>query len=234
MTIATKFWTYAELRDKVELDLDLVGETFIQPEEMLGYFNEAIDDAEKIVHGLYEDYFLDHQPITLVTGTDEYPLPSRIYAHKIRTILYRNGARAYDIGRLRDWKKFVQYNLDLVGGASSAAEYRYFLVNQVAGAPRILLTPEVVEDGEFLTVWFLRQANRLVSESDILDIPEAANYVMQFVKARCYEKELHPNLQLAILALGKEREDLEGILSAMVPDANNEIEMDLSFYSEMN
>ncbi len=234
MAIATRYWTYAELVQKVERDLDLEGEVFIQPEEMRGYFNEAVDDVEKIVHGLYEDYFLDHDPITLVNATSEYVLPSRIFAHKIRSITYRNGSRAYEVVRLRDWKKFLEYNLDRVGGPAGSAEYRYFLLNQSAGSPKILFTPAVVEDGQFIDVWFLRQANRLSTDDDIMDVPEAANYVMQYVKNRCYEKEGHPNLMKAISDLASEKETLEGVLSAMVPDANNEIEMDLSFYGDFN
>ncbi len=38
----------------------------------------------------------------------------------------------------------------------------------------------------------------------------------------------------AIDDLTMEKTTLEGVLSAMVPDANNEIEMDLSFYGDFN
>jgi hypothetical protein len=235
MAIATKFWTYSELKEKVERDLDLEGEVFIQPEEMQDYFNEGVDRAEEIVHTLYEDYFLDKDPITLVSGTNEYAMPSRIYAHKIRRVIYRNGSRVYPISRIKDWKKFEEYSLDLVGGSQgSAAEYRYFILNQTAGSPKILFTPEVGEAGAYVTVWFLRQANRFASNSDVLDVPEAANFVMQYVKCRCYEKEGHPGLIKALSDLTEMRLGLEGVLSAMVPDADNEIEMDTSFYGEMN
>lgn len=235
MSIATKFWTYGELKAKLESDLDLQGEVFITADELLGYFNEAVESVEKIIHGLYEDYFLDHDFISLVNGTSEYPLPSRIYAHKIRAIMYRNGSRSYEVKRIRDWKKFLEYTLDKVGGATNAAEYRWFLVNQAAGSPKALFTPQVCEDGtNVVEVWFLRCANRFAGTTDVLDVPEAANYVLQFVKKRCYEKEGHPNIVLAINDLAKEQSDLEGILSSMVPDANNEIEMDLTFYEEMN
>lgn len=235
MSIATRYWTYLELKEKVERDLDLEGEVFIQPAEILGYFNEAVDQAETLVHGLYEDYFLDKDTITLVSATSEYVLPTRIYAHKIRRIIYRNGSTVYAINRIKDWKKFEQYALDLVGGSQgSAAVYQYFLLNQAAGTPKLLFTPEVGESGTFVTVWFLRQANRFVDDSDVLDIPEAANFIMQYVKCKCYEKEGHPNTGLAMNVLVDAKTDLEGILAAMVPDADNEIEMDTSFYEEMN
>lgn len=234
MAITTKYWTKLELTEKIERDLDLEGEVFIQPEELDGYLNEAIDEAELEVHGLYEDYFLSRYTLPFVSGTSEYVLPPTIYAHKIRRVTYRNGTRTYTIDRIRDWYKFEEYELDKVGGAQSEAEYRYFLLNETPGAPKFLFTPDVSETGSFVTIWFYRQANRLEDDDDVLDIPEAANFVMQHAKVRCYEKEGHPNLGKAMQDLEKERTLLQGILASMIPDANNVIEMDLSSYEEMN
>lgn len=236
MSIATRFWTYGEIRTKVEQDLDLEGETFIQPTEMLGYANEAVEQAEKILLGLTggADYFLDKNPLTLASGTDTYTLPPKIYAHKIRGITYRNGSRAYQIHRVRDWKKFQEYELNQVGGPSFGCEYKFFLLNSAAGAPVIIFSPSVVESGQFVTVWYQRVANRFLTDADVLDIPEASNYVMQFMKKRSYEKEGHPNLPLAITDLNKQEADLQAALAEMIPDMENEIELDLSFYAEMN
>ena len=78
-----KYWTWAELKDKVQRDLDLEGEVFINETELLGYANEAIDEVERQVHTLYEDYFLTKAVISLVDGTEEYALPTDIYAFKI-------------------------------------------------------------------------------------------------------------------------------------------------------
>lgn len=234
--IATRYWTYGELRTKVEQDLDLEGETFVQPSEMLGYANEAVEAAVKILLGLTggADYFLDKVPLTLASGTDEYPLPSKVYAHKLRGITYRNGSRAYQIHRVRDWKKFQEYELNQVGGPSYGAEYKFFLLNSDAGAPRIILSPSVVENGQFVTVWYQRVANRFLTDADVLDIPEAANFVMSYMKKMCYYKEGHPNLPVAIASLNKEESDLQAVLAEMIPDMENEIELDLSFYAEMN
>jgi hypothetical protein len=232
MSIASRYWTYAELLAKVERDLDIEGETFVQPDEMLGYANEAIDDCERIVKGVYPDYFLDKDTITLVTSTKEYSLPSRIYAHKIRRMVYRNGGEVYTIPRIKDWRKFETYEVEQTGSGSSHIS-GYFILNSTAGAPKILF-PQVNVSGEYVQVWFVRQANRLVETTDVLDIPEASNYVMQHMKVRAYEKEGHPNLTLATQILVGLRADLEGDLAEMVPDADNELEMDTSFYEDMN
>jgi len=234
MAITTKFWTLLQLTTKIERDLALEDEDFVQPDELTDYINEAIDEAEAEVHGLYEDYFLCRSTITLVSGTSEYALPTSIYAHKIRRITYRRGTRTYTINRIRDWKKFEEFELDKVGGAQSEAEYRYLLVNEAAGSPKILFTPDVAESGAYVTVWYYRQANRLSADADLMDIPEAANFVLQHVKVRCYEKEGHPNLAKAMSDLERERALLQSTLTAMIPDADTTIEMDLSLYEEMN
>lgn len=234
MAISSRYWTLAELTAKIQQDTDTEDELFIQPSELLSYINEAIDEAELEIHGLYEDYFLDKTSLTLVSGTDEYSLPSAIYAHKIRRITYRNGTRVYTVKRLRDWRKFERYEINKVYSTSGSEELGYFILNQTAGSPKLLFSPPVNENGAFITIWYLRQANRLVNTTDVLDIPEAANFVIQHVKKRLYEKEGHPMIVGAIADLEKERGLLQSILASMVPDADNEIEMDVSFYEEFN
>lgn len=225
-----KLWTYTELSSKVEKDLDTEEELFIQPEELLGYFNEAVDRAEQIVLQLYEDYFLTRTTLALVSGTEEYSLPSDIYANKIRRVVYSNGGMIYPIRRIRDWKKFEEYAETSVYGGSD--RYQYFLYNPSAAQAKLLLVPAARETGSYVTIWHIRNANVFALGTDILDIPEAANFIMQYVKDRITEKEqgfinTEPSPKLAA-----ETELLESSLSTMVPDADNEIEMDTTHYEE--
>lgn len=233
MAVATLYWTYLQLTTKVRDDLDLTEETFIDDTEMLAYANEAIDRCEQLVHTLYEDYFLTKANISLVNGTDEYPLPDGIYAHKIRRMMYINGSQVYKVTRIGDWKKFEAYALDRVNSNSNL--YQYFLINSVVGAPRAIFTPiprETVTD--VITLWYIRQANRLAVDADILDIPEAAGYLIQYMKMRCLEKEQNPMLEKAVSDLAVEKALLESTLASMVPDAENNIEPDFSSYEEMS
>lgn len=233
MAITTKYWTLAELTAKIERDTDIESEVFIQPAELIDYINEAIDEAESEVHTIYEDYLMSRATLTLVSGTSEYDLPANIYAHKIRRVTYRNGVRVYTIRRLRDWRKFEEFELNKAFGVSTE-NYGYLILNEAVAAPKMIFTPDVNESGAYVTVWFLRQANRLAVDADIMDIPEAANFVLQHVKTRIYEKEGHPMLAKAMGDLEKERALLHATLTAMVPDGENQIEMDLSHYEEMN
>lgn len=224
------YWTWSQIKTKIESDLDLAEETFIEPDEMLGYVNEGIRVAEAQIHSMYEDYFLKRSTITMAVGQESYDLPDDIYAHKIRRLVYQNGSTVFEIKRLRDWKKFeiladgeMQSNNTVLG---------YMLINDTPGQPKMLLSPIPNESGPYLKLWYLREANKLVNLTDICDIPEFVNFVIKYAKVKCMEKETNPNLSVGLADLEKERENMVSTLANMVPDANNQIEADFSHYYE--
>ena len=228
-----KFWTWSEIRTKVERDLDLESETFITSEELLGYANEAIDEVERQVLTLCEDYFLSRSTISLVSGTEEYSLPANIYANKIRQIVYRNGQDVWKIKRIRDWDKFSIYESEKTN-TSNSSYYGFFLLNSVAGAPKLLLAPTPLESGPYLQVWYIRNANELCLDTDVCDIPEAVHYVMAYMKVKCHEKDMNPNLGKAVADLALQREDTMKTLAEMFPDNENTLEADTRLYDDMN
>lgn len=228
------YWTWKEIKDKVRRDLDLIEETFISSDEMLGYANEAIDEAEAEIHAIYEDYFLTSSAVSLVSGTSEYSLPSDIYAHKIRGIVYTSGDIIFQVPRIRDWNKFLKMAHETQ--YPDTTRYCYIIKNaSAASGPKIVLFPQARETSStVMTVWYLRNANHLVDDDSICDIPEFVNFVIQFIKARCYEKEGHPNGDMAIGVLERQRKLMVETLTEMVPDGDSTIEMDLTSYEEMN
>jgi hypothetical protein len=226
------FYTWAQIKTKVKQDLDLEDEVFVTDTELMDYCNEAIDEAEAEIHTLYEDYFLNKSAITLVQGTSDYALPSDIYAHKIRRIIYQNGATIYTIDRLKDWKKFEQKAVtDYYPGTNC---YSYLILNAAAGTPKISLVPTAQESGAYVTMWYIRNATRMTADASICDIPEFINFIFQYIKVRVYQKEMNPNAQTAVAILQQQRELMQSTLGTMVPDADNTIEMDLSHYEESN
>jgi hypothetical protein len=227
-----KYWTYDEIKTKVEKDLDLEDESFITDTEMRGYANEAVDEAEAEIHGLYEDYFLSRETLSLVSGEEAYALPGAIYAHKIRKMIYKNGTRVVPITRIKDWRKFEAYALELTNSPNANTEYYWFLDNTTPTEPKIILAPTPAESGAFVTLWYIRNATRFEGDTDKCDIPEFVNFVMQFMKVRCYEKERNPNLGLAVAALEQQRKLMKETLASMVPDAENDIEPDFSSYED--
>jgi hypothetical protein len=134
-----KIWTYQEMSTKVATDLDLLDDTFINTNEMVGYHNEALQEAESELIPLNQDYFLTMYQVPVVAGISRYTLPPSIYANRIRTIMYRNGAIIYEIKQYRRRRKFesVAYT-DQYGLAD---DYRYLLYNDVPGQAQIEFHP---------------------------------------------------------------------------------------------
>lgn len=233
MPNANGYWTWAEIRTKIKRDLDIEAETFIRADELLEYANDAIREAEAEIKALYEDYFLDKTSLSLVQGTDEYDLPTDIYAHKIRRVIYNNGSSVYTINRIQDWKKFE--TKAIADNFATSDLYQFFIYNPAAGTPKFLIVPKARETvADVVTIWYQRDANRLAVDTDICDIPEFITFIFKHIKTSVYEKEGHPNLDRAMADLAVERERMQGVLAQMVPDAENEIEIDYTFYEEMN
>lgn len=228
----SSFSTWADIKAKVQKDLDLESETFVTADELLGYANEAIKKIEREIHTIYEDYFLTRSSITLVPAQEEYDLPSDIFANKIRAVVYRTGSTVNKVSRVMDWNKFYDYECDKASGVSTQV-YSYFILNQTAGSPKIVLTPTPSEAGNFVKIWYLRCANQLTTDSSICDLPECYSWLIQDIKVRCYEKEVHPNLGKAIADLESEKQATIAALTCAVPDGENEIEPDFRLYREM-
>ncbi len=231
-----RYFTWAEIRGKIERECDLEDEDFVRREELLEYANEAIDEAEAEIHSLYEDYFLKKVDIPVIGGDEFFSLPTHLpdlYADKIRRIIFTEagGTTTYTVTRLRDWKKFEQ---KAVADTQLTTDlYQYFLVNSTPGNPEIMLVPKSREAGT-LTVWYLRNANRLADDTDICDIPEFINFIFTHMKVKVYAKEGHPGYPEALERLETERARMNAVLSNRVPDMENEIEADLSSYHDMN
>lgn len=229
-----QYKTYLEIRTKVEEDLDLQDELFIQDSELLGYCNEAIDEAEAEIHTIYEDYFLTYDYISLVNGQEEYDLPSNIYANKIRGIVYSDGATIYNVPKLKHSDMFQL--IELSNQYSTTDFYKYMIVNRAEGLnPKMLLVPNSREDGtNRLKIWYLRNANRMVDDTSICDIPEFSQFVVKYMKVECYKKEGHPNIAIATQDLEMQRRQMIATLSNMIPDGDTEIQKDLSIYDDMS
>lgn len=222
-------WTLAQIRAKVLNDLDLNDELFITPTEMTGYINEAIDEAQQEIHGIYEDYFLTKYPVPLAIGTASYAMPTNIFANKMRKINFDDGGTKYEVKKVRDLQ-FLPY-------VQPEDLYRFLIIHDATLGYRLTLYPPAREaqatvgsETSQMVMYYLREAKLLVNETDVCDIPEFANFILQFVKQRCYEKEGHPNTDKAMADTARQRKLMVDTLTEMVPDADNTILMDFQFY----
>ena len=218
--------TLAEIRERVQNDLDLKDEDFIKAEEINAYIRSGVSAAEKIVLTLNEDYFLTNSPVTFVNGQQAYALPTDIYAQKIRHLIYDNGSKEYVITRV----KKLAHTVTIRDGD----DYKYLITNSLLDGYKVVFYPTPKEDGPQATIWYLRNAKALALDADVLDIPEAYEFVVQFAKDKCANKEkLTPDAGPSPALLQEEKVLTESLMNR-TPDDDNFIEPDMGFYCEVN
>lgn len=224
--------TYSDIKTKLQNDLDVQDLDFINGDtELLGYINEAIDDAESIIHtlGLDSQYFLTQGTLPLVNGTSDYTLPAGIFASKIKKLFYINGETKYEIFRIRDLAETPFFQ--------SGDDYRYVLLTTTGTANnmRIRFYPTPAESGSVITIWYIRNVTAMTSSTaatNVCEIPEAVNFVYTHARYRIYEKMGNPNLTEAKEQLVAQRDLMIQTLQEMVPDENTLVQPDMSFYED--
>lgn len=163
-----KIWLYSEMKQKVLNDNDLQDETFVSPNELAGYFNEAIEECAGEIHEMNKDYFKTKFYVPIVSGTSSYDLPFNIFGNKIRGLIYANGSQIYSIKRFR--RRFEFEDIAFTDQYGSADDYRYLLVNHRPGqatlefhpAPReTAILPPSASAFTPVILWYLRSAARV-------------------------------------------------------------------------
>jgi hypothetical protein len=176
-------WTYAQLKQKIELELDLEDEIFVRPDELIGYVNKAISFCESAILKIDEDYFLSLMHIPLVAGVQEYAYPYDIYAYKIRGIEYSQGATIYPVNRFKRMGKLDAVELANYYPASNW--YSYTTINKSqSGEAKIVLVPVSKETSQVsypqsvnqtaapMKLYYIRHANRVPLLGQIVPVYE--------------------------------------------------------------
>lgn len=230
------FKTLQDIREKVERDLDIEEEEFIQPQEFIEYVNDGIAFAEAHIDKLggKDKYFLSKSDISLVLGQNEYSLPSDILKNSIKNIIYSDGTRVYELRPAESIHMFSNLKLSEMYDYSDS-NYKYLITHSVPGTEKIMISPPArksVTNG--LRVWYTRDANRLQDDADICDLPEIAmQYLYQFIKVKVYEKEKGQEWQVAKEDLAAvEKLMIESLTEQIQDPAFSEIEKDMSVYEE--
>lgn len=229
--------TFSQIKEKIERELDLETEDFIQPEEFKEYVNDAIEVAQAEIHklGIQDEYFLKRSYISLTQGQSEYDLPTDIYANKIKKIVYNNGATVYEVKRYTNLARFED-SARISNQTSATDYYNYMLINSGPTVkPKILISPEAKETTtDAFEIWYFRSANTWsTDDSALCDVPEVAlQYLYAYVRYRCLDKEGHPNQAEAKEQMLLARQLMVDTLTNMVPDEDSEIDKDMSFYND--
>jgi len=220
-----QLWTYGNAKRAVEDELDIQGESFLDDPEMIRLFNSAIDEAEAIIHQLHEDYFLTSDFVALVNGTSEFPMPSNIYANKIRLCYYKSGQEAYEVGRIK---------LREIPYVDGDEDYRYNIENNTGSAgTKFVVYPAATETSStVLRRWFVRNATAVVDDASVIDIPEFIDFILRHVKVQVASKMGHPRLVFFKAELDEKRDLMRDTLKTMIVDGNTDIEGDSSHYED--
>lgn len=235
-----KYKTFSEIKTKIERELDLETEDFIQPEEFKEYVNDAISDTEAEIHklGIEDQYYLSKTLLSLVASQADYETPDDLYENKIVRLVYSVGSTIYEIRRLRSQTRFED-RARINVYQTITDYYRYFIRNDGPGSqsskPVVELIPPSRETvSNAVECWYIRVANKWEDDdAAFCDIPEVAlQYLYAYVRYRCYDKEGHPNQQEAKDMMDKKRMLMVDTLTNMVPDEDSEMDKDLSIYQD--
>jgi hypothetical protein len=227
--------TKLQVVTKIERDLDLEEEEFIQDSEMTEYINDAITIIEAHLNtlGLRDQYFLTRTTLNLVSGTADYALPTNLYEGKIKEVVYSSGATIYKVTPMT--RSSSAEEIEHLNRYSTTEYYKYRIRNDSSAAVYFQLIPASRETASnVIIIEYFRDLARVSADADLVEVPEIAlQYLYQFIRVKVYEKEgsaLLPNA----------KEDLNKIEALMIStlegqladDSNNFLELDKSIYGE--
>jgi hypothetical protein len=228
--MANKVWTVTEIIEKIQDEMDLQEESFINTAEYISYINEAIDEAEAEIMKIYEGYFNTTSTINLVAGTKAYAIPTAIYANKIKHVQYKKNSN--------DYYKVYRVKTSRIAWVEeqTSSDLSYDIQNDgTATGPEIVFYPtpdESITGG--IRLWYVRGAERVSALSDLVDIPEFASFIFAYLKRKVALKEASPLTGAYEDELNQQRAQMVTTLSTMIPDEDTEIEMDMRFYNDFD
>jgi hypothetical protein len=228
------YLTFGDLSAQVQKELDIEAEEFIQPEELIGYFNSAIRiiEAEIVKLGLREKYLQSEAYISTVSGQQDYDLPSDIIDTKIRKLVYRDGTIVYTLLPLKGEES---YEAEDVLNLYSSSEYYHYVVYKVGTTYKLRLVPKAVKSvTNAIRIIYFKDLNRYTADSVECDVPEICyEYLLSYIRYRCYAKETHVNAAGEQGNLNSLLQLMRETLQGQVADPEVElIDQDLSHYGE--
>lgn len=229
--------TKLQVVTKIELDLDLEEEEFIQANEMTGYINDAITIIEAHMNtiGMKDRYYYKRTTLNLVQGQADYSLPTDLYEHKVREVVYSNGPTIYKISPMD--KEATEEDIEYANLYQTTDFYKYRIRSDSSASTVFQLIPAARETATgVVKIGYFRDLARVVNDADLVEVPDIAlMWLYQYVKVKVYEKESHENYASATAELEKLEELMLSTLQGQLADGQSQVlEMDKSFYQEMS
>jgi hypothetical protein len=226
------------LSTQVQRELDIEDEEFIQPQELIEYFNSGVRivESEIVKLGLRDKYLQSESTISLVQAQQDYDLPADIIENKVRKIVYRDGSIIYTLKPLKGESAYEAE--DVLNQYPGSDYYRYMLYKDPSTkTQKLRLVPKAGKAlANGLRVIYFRDLNRYLSDGTNCDMPDICyEYLLSYVRLRCYMKETHVNTasekQIHDSMLALMRETLQGQVAD--PDMDL-IDQDLSHYEDQS
>ena len=178
--------------DSVNTDLGLdafdpQSSSLVLATDIKRYLNEGHREIFKMLLKLKEDYFLTEEVLTIVPGQNEYPLPDYIYSNKIRKVSFEYSNLFNTLTKL----SFDEYiALKSPNYVSSSLPSGYFIIDtglrpeqhSVRSVKIIFLPPQSLGSVESINIYYLRNVNDMIEDSDIPDIPGCDDYLVSYAK----------------------------------------------------
>jgi hypothetical protein len=226
---------YLSLKNEVLRETDAEAEDFLQPQEIIDYFNDAVREAAAHIQklGLEDDYFQKSTTYNLNTGQTFLAMPPDIYATKIRAVTYSTPSEVYPIRRIKGPNKF-QIIQNLLQNPYGNPKYVYDLDNSdpATGFRMMLYPPSQETSPNAVVVNYIRNVQVITLNTDLVDIPEFYSFIKAFVKMKIHSKENDSKAVEARADYEKEKQLMMETLSEMTPDYDNKIIGDYSFYED--
>lgn len=234
---------YSDLLEEIQEELDLEAEDFVQITEMVRYVNKGIKRGHAILMrlGMGDEYYKTRAYLALVSGTQNYALPTNCYSTKIKNIRYRGNSQNYEIKKLRGRRRFEDATDRELFPTDGNSDYKYDILNDgTTNGAQIYFFPTPTETSSTnVQVWFTRQAELIPSDTDgtdLVDIPEELDqYLMEYVRWRVAAKEsmgMAPQAKEDFMEF--EKQFIETLTGETQNDEGDQIDKDLSAYDEMS
>ncbi len=181
-------WTLDRLTTKIQDDLELHEENFVTPDDIHEYINDAIDDAEETIIDLFSDFFLTFADLVVVAGQQVIPLPDNMYEARIRGVYYNQSGFSAINPNLQSYK-LRKIPLEEVMNVQQNDDFRYRLFNPSAETQALYFYPPVTVDStDQYRVWYIRQAQRLFEDLDVLEKGLRPQYILAHAKMNILDK----------------------------------------------
>lgn len=226
--------TYGALREEIEREVDTEEEEFVQPDELMAYTQDAVNEAAAHIHklGLEDDYFLKRVQYSLTVGQTSLQMPADIYITKIRSLLYSTPEKTYQIKKIKGKDRFEMTEFIKLN-STSGEYYRFQMMNDSDAGYVAELIPQSYEDrANCITLYYIREAVQIVDDNSLIDIPQFYYFIKAFVKWKILDKEGNPRAAEARAEKMEAQQLMLETLAEMVPDYDSEIPQDLSNYEE--